>query len=76
METQTRVFGKTSTQTDEFFRIVQNGDPVQGLRYEIALESGQVVSGRADGDGRTTLARDQLTQRAKLNLFPDEEGEG
>lgn len=65
-------FGKSSVKTNEFFRIVQGQAPMKGIRYEIALEDGRTIGGRTDGDGRTTVAADQMTQKAQLKVYPDD----
>jgi type VI secretion system secreted protein VgrG len=72
----TKSLPKSEVKMDDFFRIIESGDPLKGIRYAITLENGQVVEGRTDGDGRTDVAKDKMTQGTKLKLFPDDVSEG
>jgi type VI secretion system secreted protein VgrG len=64
---------KSELQTDELFvlRNRNSGGPMPDKRYRIVLDSGRVIEGVSDSDGKTSLLEEAAIHIAQLTLLDD-----
>ncbi len=64
--------------TDEYVVLAhqQTGLPVPNQRYRATLEDGRVVTGRTDGQGRTSLLTGEMIGQVGMEFLPDDAAPG
>ena len=63
---------KSDAKSDEKFmlRHEQTGEPLANRRYRAVTESGQVITGVSDAEGRTQLVMGALPENVHIEVFP------